>query len=85
MHTIHAYVTSHKSLISKTNIDSFSDHWKNFGNLVLTATVCNQHILKKRENKDILKCEILTYSGVKQSHTFFLKGCFTTTTKSKYN
>jgi len=69
-------VTSHKSLISQTNIDSFSAHWKNFGNLVLTATVCNQHILKKRENKDILKCEILTYSGVKQSHTFFFKGVF---------
>lgn len=31
-------VTSHKNQISQTNIDSFSDHCKNFGNLVLTAT-----------------------------------------------
>jgi len=64
-------VTSHKSLISQTNIDSFSDHWKNFGNLVLTATVCNQHILKKRENKDhsaLLAFGLIGLDSVKTVH-----------------
>lgn len=37
------------SHISQTNIDSFSDHWKSFGNFILTTTTATTYIEKERE------------------------------------